>query len=29
VTQKTVEIHLSHAYQKLDISSRRELPALL
>ena len=29
VTQKTVEVHLSHAYQKLDIRSRRELGAAL
>lgn len=29
VTPKTVEVHLSHAYQKLDISSRRELPRAL
>lgn len=29
VTRKTVEVHLSHAYQKLDITSRSELPAML
>ncbi|MQA73367.1 MAG: AAA family ATPase [Solirubrobacterales bacterium] len=29
VTQKTVEVHLSHAYQKLEIGSRSELPAAL
>lgn len=29
VTPKTVEVHLSHAYRKLDISSRRDLPAAL
>jgi DNA-binding CsgD family transcriptional regulator len=29
VTEKTVETHLSHAYRKLDISSRSELPAAL
>jgi len=29
VTPKTVEVHLSHAYQKLDISSRRDLPTAL
>ena len=29
VTEKTVETHLGHAYRKLDISSRRQLPALL
>jgi DNA-binding CsgD family transcriptional regulator len=29
VTPKTIEVHLSHAYQKLDISSRRELPGAL
>jgi DNA-binding NarL/FixJ family response regulator len=29
VTPKTIEVHLSHAYQKLDITSRRELPAAL
>ena len=26
VTLRTVELHLTHAYQKLDISSREELP---
>ena len=29
VTQKTVEMHLSNAYRKLDIRSRSELPATL
>jgi ATP/maltotriose-dependent transcriptional regulator MalT len=29
VTQKTVEFHLSHTYQKLDIDSRRELSRAL
>jgi ATP/maltotriose-dependent transcriptional regulator MalT len=29
VTPKTVEAHLSHAYRKLGIGSRRELPAAL
>ncbi len=29
VTAKTVETHLGHVYQKLDISSRKELPAAL
>lgn len=29
VTQKTVEVHLSHAYQKLGITSRSALPAAL
>ena len=29
VTRKTVEVHLSHAYQKLDIASRSEPPAAL
>jgi DNA-binding NarL/FixJ family response regulator len=29
VTLKTVEAHLSNAYGKLDIGSRRELPAAL
>jgi DNA-binding NarL/FixJ family response regulator len=29
VTPKTIEVHLSHAYQKLDITSRRELPGAL
>ena len=28
VTPKTVEFHLSSAYRKLGISSRRELPAV-
>jgi len=27
VTPKTVEVHLSNAYRKLGIRSRRELPA--
>jgi DNA-binding CsgD family transcriptional regulator len=29
VTQRTVETHLTHAYQKLDIGSRAELGAAL
>jgi DNA-binding CsgD family transcriptional regulator len=29
VTTRTVEIHLTHAYQKLDISSREQLPEAL
>jgi DNA-binding CsgD family transcriptional regulator len=29
VTVKTVETHLGHAYQKLDIGSRKELPGAL
>ena len=29
VTQRTVETHLTHAFQKLDISSRAELAAVL
>jgi len=29
VTPKTVELHLSSAYRKLGIRSRRELPAAL
>ena len=29
VTVRTVEVHLTHAYQKLDISSREELPQVL
>jgi DNA-binding CsgD family transcriptional regulator len=29
VTEKTVETHLGHAFRKLDISSRRQLPGLL
>ena len=29
VTPKTVEVHLSNAYRKLNIASRRELPAAL
>jgi DNA-binding CsgD family transcriptional regulator len=29
VTMKTVETHLGHVYQKLDISSRKELPEAL
>jgi DNA-binding NarL/FixJ family response regulator len=28
VTPKTVEVHLSNVYRKLDISSRRELPGV-
>ena len=29
VTPKTVEVHLSNAYRKLEISSRRQLAAAL
>ena len=29
VTQKTVEMHLSNAYRKLDVRSRGELPTTL
>jgi len=29
VTPKTVEVHLSNAYRKLDIGSRRELARAL
>jgi len=29
VTSRTVEMHLSNAYRKLDISSREQLPAAL
>jgi DNA-binding CsgD family transcriptional regulator len=29
VTVRTVEVHLSHAYRKLDIESRKELPSAL
>jgi DNA-binding CsgD family transcriptional regulator len=29
VTPKTVEVHLSNAYRKLDIRSRRELSRVL
>jgi DNA-binding CsgD family transcriptional regulator len=29
VTRKTVEFHLSQAYRKLDVSSRKELPGVL
>lgn len=29
VTPKTVELHLSNAYRKLGVHSRRELPAQL
>jgi DNA-binding CsgD family transcriptional regulator len=29
VTVRTVEVHLTHAYQKLDISTRDQLPAAL
>jgi DNA-binding NarL/FixJ family response regulator len=29
VTPKTVEVHLSNAYRKLGISSRRQLAAVL
>jgi DNA-binding CsgD family transcriptional regulator len=29
VTPKTVEVHLTNAYRKLGIRSRRELPATL
>jgi DNA-binding CsgD family transcriptional regulator len=29
VSRKTVEMHLGHAYRKLDIHTRAELPAAL
>ena len=29
VTTRTIEVHLTHAYQKLDITSREQLPAVL
>ena len=29
VTPKTIEVHLSNTYRKLEIGSRRELPAAL
>ena len=29
VTEKTVETHLGHAFSKLDVRSRRELPDAL
>jgi DNA-binding CsgD family transcriptional regulator len=29
VTTRTVEVHLTHAYQKLDIASREELSTAL
>jgi DNA-binding CsgD family transcriptional regulator len=29
VTPKTVEVHLTNAYRKLNIGSRRELPTAL
>jgi DNA-binding NarL/FixJ family response regulator len=29
ITRRTVETHLTHAFQKLDINGRSELPALL
>src|SRR6185503_16942626 len=29
VTTRTIEVHLTHAYQKLNISSREQLPANL
>jgi DNA-binding NarL/FixJ family response regulator len=29
VTLRTVEVHLTHAYQKLDIASREQLQGVL
>jgi DNA-binding NarL/FixJ family response regulator len=29
VTPKTIEVHLSNVYRKLEIASRRELPRAL
>jgi DNA-binding CsgD family transcriptional regulator len=29
VTEKTVETHLGHAFRKLDVNSRRQLPDVL
>ena len=29
MSRKTVEMHLGHAYRKLDIHTRRDLPAAL
>lgn len=29
VTTRTIEVHLTHAYQKLNVTSREQLPALL
>jgi DNA-binding CsgD family transcriptional regulator len=29
ITRRTVETHLTHAYQKLDITARAQLPARL
>jgi DNA-binding NarL/FixJ family response regulator len=29
VTRKTVELHLSNSYRKLDVASRAQLPAAL
>ena len=28
VTPKTIEVHLSNVYRKLDVKSRRELPGV-
>ena len=29
VTTRTIEVHLTHAYQKLNVTSREQLPAVL